>query len=94
MFPTRVRPTTGRFHQVRRHVRDLHHPSETLSTVTRASIAGGGRTQKPIGWACISFTSLDMPDGSEVNVSCPLFGILLSSRPCLGGTTPAQPSQS
>lgn len=70
-----VEPHTGRFHQVRRHVRDLHHP------VIRDSNHGDSRVNRwwrdergvdRLGLHAWSMT-IDLPDGQHVSVTCPLF---------------------
>ena len=71
----RVRPKTGRFHQVRRHVRDLHHPciGDSEHGDTRVNRWWRENTKaNRLGLHCLHLR-LDMPDGSEINVSCPLF---------------------
>lgn len=71
----RVEPRTGRFHQVRRHVRDLHHPviCDTEHGDTRVNRwwrehAGMQR----LGLHAHSL-SLALPDGARIDVECPLF---------------------
>lgn len=70
-----VKPETGRNHQVRRHVRDLHHP------VLRDGYHGDSRVNRwwreSYGMARLglhaSDMSLEMPDGTSLSVNCPLF---------------------
>ena len=70
-----VRPVTGRFHQVRRHVRDLHHPcigdsEHGDSKVNRWWRENTAATR--LGLHCLHL-KLDLPDGTEIRVSSPLF---------------------
>ena len=69
----RVRPTTGRFHQVRRHVRDLSHP------VVQDRQHGDNKTNRlwreqydytRLGLHCLR---LELPMGDGMSVACPLF---------------------
>lgn len=71
----RVEPRTGRFHQVRRHVRDLKHPvvgdtDHGDSKVNRWWREQGGVAR--LGLHCLSL-ELDLPDGGRLDVTCPLF---------------------
>ena len=71
----RVRPTTGRFHQVRRHVRDLNHPCIGDSEHGDTRVNRWWRENSPanrLGLHCLHL-SLPMPDGSTTHVSSPLF---------------------
>lgn len=69
----RVRPTTGRTHQVRRHVRDLDHP------ILLDSTHGDGKANAPWrdqhGMARLALHCLRMhlplPDGGVLDVTCP-----------------------
>ena len=70
-----VKPFTGRHHQVRRHVRDLHHP------VLRDGYHGDSRVNRwwreTYGMARLGLhawrLALDLPDGGRIDVTCPLF---------------------
>jgi hypothetical protein len=71
----RVEPRTGRFHQVRRHVRDLHCPiigdtDHGDSHVNRWWRENGGN--KRLGLHALSL-ALDLPTGDRLEVTCPLF---------------------
>lgn len=71
----RVEPRTGRWHQVRRHVRDLHHPvvgdtDHGDSHVNRWWRQNGGVTR--LGLHCLSL-ALDLPEGGRLEVTSPLF---------------------
>jgi len=70
-----ARPRTGRFHQVRRHVRDLSHP------VLGDHAHGDTRVNRwwreeyglhRLGLHCLSM-DLPLPDGTRLQVTCPLF---------------------
>lgn len=70
-----VLPVTGRHHQVRRHVRDLHHP------VLRDGYHGDSKVNRwwreTHGMARLGLhawsLSIDLPDGTPVRAVCPLF---------------------
>lgn len=69
-----VEPETGRFHQVRRHVRDLHHPiigdtEHGDSKVNRWWREERGATR--LGLHALRLR-LNLPEG-EIAVTCPLF---------------------
>jgi tRNA pseudouridine65 synthase len=71
----KVQPQTGRYHQVRRHVRDLMHPiigdtDHGDSKVNRWWRENGGVTR--LGLHCASL-SLALPDGTRVDAVSPLF---------------------
>lgn len=71
----RVEPRTGRWHQVRRHVRDLTHPvigdtDHGDSKVNRWWREEGG--VRRLGLHCLSL-SLTLPTGERLDVTCPLF---------------------
>ncbi len=71
----RVEPRTGRYHQVRRHVRDLHHPilgdtDHGDSHVNRWWRETYGNRR--LGLHCASLT-LPLPDGGTLSATCPLF---------------------
>ena len=71
----RVQPRTGRYHQVRRHVRDLMHPiigdtDHGDSKVNRWWRDNGGVTR--LGLHCASL-SLPLPDGTRIEAVSPLF---------------------
>ena len=71
----RVRPETGRFHQVRRHVRDLHHPVIGDSSHGDTRINRWWREQhdfRRLGLHCLS---MDLPHPTEprrITPICPL----------------------
>lgn len=71
----RVHPVTGRFHQVRRHVRDLHHPcigdSEHGDSKINRWWRENSRANR-LGLHCLHM-SLPLADGSFINVGSPLF---------------------
>ena len=71
----RVRPLTGRTHQVRRHVRDLNHP------IIKDGDHGDSRVNKwwreeygvqRMGLHCLRL-QLTVEDGERIDVTCPLF---------------------
>lgn len=71
----RVEPVTGRWHQVRRHVRDLHHPilgdaDHGDSKVNRWWRETYGNHR--LGLHCLSL-GLTLPDGQRLAATCPLF---------------------
>lgn len=71
----KVEPRTGRYHQVRRHVRDLHHPiigdtDHGDSHVNRWWRQLGG--VRRLGLHCLSL-EMPLPDGGHLSVTCPLF---------------------
>jgi tRNA pseudouridine65 synthase len=71
----RVHPKTGRFHQVRRHVRDLYHPcigdSEHGDTRVNRWWRENSRANR-LGLHCFRM-QLPLPDGSMLETECPLF---------------------
>jgi len=71
----RVFPKTGRFHQVRRHVRDLHHPCIGDSEHGDTRINRWWRDNSAanrLGLHCLHM-DLPLPDGEVLSVSSPLF---------------------
>ncbi len=71
----RVRPLTGRFHQVRRHVRDLNHPviGDGEHGDTRVNRAWReSHDFDRLGLHCLSL-DLPLPDGARLRATCPLF---------------------
>ena len=71
----RVHPNTGRFHQVRRHVRDLHHPCIGDSEHGDTKINRWWRENsaaKRLGLHCLHMT-LPLSDGSSIQVTSPLY---------------------
>ncbi len=71
----RVRPRTGRYHQVRRHVRDLHHPCIGDSDHGDSRINRWWRENtraNRLGLHCIGM-QLTLPGGEPLEVACPLF---------------------
>lgn len=68
-----VTPFTGRYHQVRRHVRDLNHPilgdtSHGDSRENKRWVAEHGLTR--LALHCLSL-DLPLPDGDRLDVWCP-----------------------
>ncbi|MGB0641247.1 MAG: pseudouridine synthase [Myxococcota bacterium] len=71
----RVRPQTGRWHQVRRHVRDLHHPCIGDANHGDSRINRWWRENSSanrLGLHCLSL-ELELPNGDSLSVKCPLF---------------------
>ena len=70
----RVHPHTGRHHQVRRHVRDLHHPVIGDSDHGDSRVNRWWREQgnRRLGLHCARL-SLTLPDGRALDVRCPLY---------------------
>lgn len=71
----RVRPETGRFHQVRRHVRDLHHPCIGDSDHGDTKVNRWWRentSAKRLGLHCFRI-ELTLPNDEKLSVTCPLF---------------------
>jgi tRNA pseudouridine65 synthase len=71
----RVEPRTGRYHQVRRHVRDLNHPivGDTDHGDTRVNRwwrENEGLTR--LGLHALTL-ELDLPGGGRLSATCPLF---------------------
>lgn len=71
----RVQPRTGRTHQVRRHVRDLHHPivhdgAHGDSRVNRWWRQNRGATRLQLH--CLRM-ELTLPDGERIRATSPLF---------------------
>lgn len=71
----RVEPRTGRYHQVRRHVRDLHHPilgdaDHGDSKVNREWRETRGNYRLGLHAARLS---LPLPDGGRIEAECPIF---------------------
>lgn len=70
-----VRPRTGRFHQVRRHVRDLGHPvlGDARHGDTKINRQWREEWDLPrLGLHCLSL-DLPLPDGSRLQATCPPF---------------------
>lgn len=71
----RVHPKTGRFHQVRRHVRDLHHPcigdSDHGDTRINRWWRENSRADR-LGLHCHRLV-LTLPDDTLLEAECPLF---------------------
>ena len=70
-----VRPQTGRTHQVRRHVRDLHHPivhdgKHGDSRINRWWRENYGATRLQLH--CLRI-DMPMPEGGRLRAVCPLF---------------------
>ena len=71
----RVQPKTGRFHQVRRHVRDLHHPciGDSEHGDTRVNRWWREHTRaNRLGLHCLNMV-LPIDDTTTIDVQCPLF---------------------
>ncbi len=70
-----VRPETGRFHQVRRHVRDLHHPIIGDTDHGDSRINRWWREERGFGRLGLHAhrLSLRLPGGEEIDATCPLF---------------------
>jgi len=71
----RVRPTTGRYHQVRRHVRDLNHP------IIGDGEHGDGKINRwwreegefdRVGLHCLRM-QFTLPEGEPLDIVCPIF---------------------
>lgn len=93
----RVRPHTGRNHQVRRHVRDLGHPIVFDREHGDSRINRFWRERHPgldrLGLHCLSI-ELTLPNGEPLSVTCPLFADhqdLWSQTPWWGDATAAEP---
>lgn len=67
----RVMPETGRWHQVRRHVRDLHHPIIGDGEHGDTRVNRWWREQMQVDRLGLHCLTLDTPDTGEV--VCPLF---------------------
>lgn len=69
-----VEPATGRYHQVRRHVRDLHHPvlGDAEHGDNKENRIWRERGLVRLGLHCLSL-SLDLPEGGRLDVRCPTF---------------------
>lgn len=69
-----VSPTTGRFHQVRRHVRDLHHPvlGDAEHGDNKENRVWKERGLRRLGLHCLGL-SLSLPEGGRLEVECPPF---------------------
>lgn len=71
----RVEPRTGRYHQVRRHVRDLHHP--ILGDADHGDSKENRRWRESHGNYRLGLHSaglrLPLPDGGTLDVACPIF---------------------
>lgn len=74
----RVRPRTGRTHQVRRHVRDLHHPIIHDGDHGDSRVNRWWRENRGVSRLQLHNLRLDMPhpDGGRIQAVCPLFGDL------------------
>ncbi len=69
-----VEPFTGRFHQVRRHVRDLHHPvlGDSDHGDNKENRAWKARGLQRLGLHCLGL-AFDAPEGGRIDVECPPF---------------------
>ncbi len=70
----RVTPHSGRHHQVRRHVRDLHHPiiGDSDHGDSRINRFWRQRGADRLGLHCLSLR-VALPGGERIEVDCPLF---------------------
>lgn len=71
----RVEPRTGRFHQVRRHVRDLSHPVIYDGDHGDSRVNAWWREHygvNRLGLHAVSL-ELDLPEGGRLRAVCPLF---------------------
>ncbi|RME28512.1 MAG: hypothetical protein D6798_02245 [Deltaproteobacteria bacterium] len=70
----RVTPHTGRHHQVRRHVRDLHHPiiGDSDHGDSRINRYWRQRGADRLGLHCLALR-VSLPGGERIEVDCPLF---------------------
>lgn len=92
----RVHPETGRTHQVRRHVRDLHHPivhdgCHGDSRVNRWWRESRGATRLQLH--CLRL-EMRLPDGTPLDAVCPLFEDLAAvwgGLPYWGAAVRAEP---
>ncbi len=71
----RVLPRTGRTHQVRRHVRDLHHPIIHDGDHGDSRVNRWWRENRGVTRLQLHCLRLDLPhpDGGRIQVQCPLF---------------------
>jgi tRNA pseudouridine65 synthase len=71
----RVEPHTGRFHQVRRHVRDLHHPILGDADHGDSRVNRWWREERGLDRLALHALRLELPlpDGSRLAACCPLF---------------------
>lgn len=71
----RVQPETGRWHQVRRHVRDLTHPIIGDSNHGDTTINRWWKTEHGVRRLGLHALALEMtfPDGERRRIVCPLF---------------------
>ena len=70
-----VEPDTGRFHQVRRHVRDLNHPVIGDTSHGDGKVNRWWREEQGVRRLMLHCHSirLQVPDGPEIDATCPLF---------------------
>lgn len=76
----RVRPETGRYHQVRRHVRDLNHPIIGDTAHGDSRINRWWRENQGLGRLGLHALSLrlELGGGEVIDATCPLFEDLAS----------------
>ncbi len=76
----RVRPETGRYHQVRRHVRDLNHPIIGDTAHGDSRINRWWRENQGLGRLGLHALRLrlDLGGGEVIDATCPLFEDLAS----------------
>jgi tRNA pseudouridine65 synthase len=92
-----VRPHTGRFHQVRRHVRDLGHPILGDHNHGDTRVNRAWREERGLQRMALHSLSLRLrrDDGRELAASCPLFedqAALFSALPFWEQAKEAEPS--
>ena len=69
-----IQPTTGRYHQVRRHVRDLHHPILADSEHGDSKVNRWWREEHGVRRLALHALSLELElDGELRRIVCPLF---------------------
>ncbi len=69
-----IRPSTGRYHQVRRHVRDLHHPILADGQHGDSKVNRWWREQFGVRRLALHALSLELElDGERRRIVCPLF---------------------
>lgn len=93
----RVRPETGRFHQVRRHVRDLHHPIIADAEHGDSRVNGPWRDQRGTFRLQLHCLRLRLPlaDGSWIEAESPLWAdmhAVWSALPCWPEVLAAEPA--
>jgi len=79
-----ARPQTGRYHQIRRHLRGLSHPiiGDRAHGDSHVNRWWRQRGMDRLGLHCVSMR-LKLPMGESIEVDCPLFDDLWQSWTCL-----------